>query len=292
MLKRLIEKWKKHRSMRWTDAPYPVPIIGNATEVIREGGDMEAPDRGTLVCFDGESIRQHRPINHHIGKGKTNFVIRPLFKKVMADAWLVRNDDLCVFNEHGDPERYLESFPVMGAQTRELVLRKSLEAMASGTVDYEGAASLISRLFAIHLVEVEKQRVATEERASDNADRSDVRTAVIRMLERDKEILMEERQMFTDGEWAARAAAIESGEIDMDAMRAAEIVVPFYGDEDLKGLPEEVLDEMVAEYRRFAVLVGECNQTYEYENLDVTVGKDGVSVVAKRSSAPANAVLH
>jgi hypothetical protein len=289
MLKRLIEKWKSRRLER-LHAKFKKARDGklNYRNYRRQERLLFKIQKATAAMAPSDLPPEfvHLPIQ---GRGD----MEAPFKKVMADAWLVRNDDLCVFNEHGDPERYLESFPVMGAQTRELVLRKSLEAMASGTVDYEGAASLISRLFAIHLAEVEKQRTAAAERASDNADRSDVaRTAVIRMLERDKEILMEERQMFTDGEWEARAAAIESGEIDIEAMKAAEIVVPFYGDEDLKGLPEEVLDEMVADYRRFAVVVGETNKTYKYENLDVRVGKDGVSVTVNHSTIPTNVVLH
>ncbi|WP_429819043.1 type IV secretory system conjugative DNA transfer family protein [Ensifer sp. B1-9] len=65
----------------------PIIPVGEATGLIRGRGDMEAPDRGTIVCYDGESIRQHTLILGGTGSGKTRLVIRPLFERLMNAAW-------------------------------------------------------------------------------------------------------------------------------------------------------------------------------------------------------------
>lgn len=65
----------------------PIIPVGEATGLIRGRGDMEAPDRGTIVSYDGESIRQHSLILGGTGSGKTRLVIRPLFKRLMNAAW-------------------------------------------------------------------------------------------------------------------------------------------------------------------------------------------------------------
>ncbi|MGH0214395.1 type IV secretory system conjugative DNA transfer family protein [Sinorhizobium meliloti] len=65
----------------------PIIPVGEATGLIRGRGDMEAPDRGTIVCYDGESIRQHTLILGGTGAGKTRLVIRPLFKRIMEAKW-------------------------------------------------------------------------------------------------------------------------------------------------------------------------------------------------------------
>lgn len=65
----------------------PIIPVGEATGLIRGRGDMEAPDRGTIVSYDGESIRQHTLILGGTGSGKTRLVIRPLFKRLMNAAW-------------------------------------------------------------------------------------------------------------------------------------------------------------------------------------------------------------
>ncbi|WP_425624931.1 type IV secretory system conjugative DNA transfer family protein [Agrobacterium radiobacter] len=65
----------------------PIIPVGEATGLIRGRGDMEAPDRGTIVSFDGESIRQHALILGGTGSGKTRLVIRPLFERLMNAAW-------------------------------------------------------------------------------------------------------------------------------------------------------------------------------------------------------------
>lgn len=65
----------------------PIIPVGEATGLIRGRGDMEAPDRGTIVCYDGESIRQHTLILGGTGSGKTRLVIKPLFKRIMEAKW-------------------------------------------------------------------------------------------------------------------------------------------------------------------------------------------------------------
>lgn len=65
----------------------PIIPVGEATGLIRGRGDMEAPDRGTIVCYDGESIRQHTLILGGTGSGKTRLVIRPLFRRIMEANW-------------------------------------------------------------------------------------------------------------------------------------------------------------------------------------------------------------
>ncbi|MGO7266272.1 type IV secretory system conjugative DNA transfer family protein [Rhizobium johnstonii] len=65
----------------------PIIPVGEATGLIRGRGDMEAPDRGTIVCYDGESVRQHTLILGGTGSGKTRLVIRPLFKRIMEAKW-------------------------------------------------------------------------------------------------------------------------------------------------------------------------------------------------------------
>ncbi|ANL87068.1 type IV secretory system conjugative DNA transfer family protein [Rhizobium phaseoli] len=65
----------------------PIIPVGQATGLIRGRGDMEAPDRGTIVCYDGESIRQHTLILGGTGSGKTRLVIKPLFKRIMEANW-------------------------------------------------------------------------------------------------------------------------------------------------------------------------------------------------------------
>ncbi|NEJ83057.1 type IV secretion system DNA-binding domain-containing protein, partial [Rhizobium leguminosarum] len=65
----------------------PIIPVGEATGLIRGRGDMEAPDRGTIVSYDGESVRQHTLILGGTGSGKTRLVIRPLFKRLMNAAW-------------------------------------------------------------------------------------------------------------------------------------------------------------------------------------------------------------
>ncbi|WP_165448316.1 type IV secretory system conjugative DNA transfer family protein [Rhizobium leguminosarum] len=65
----------------------PIIPVGKATGLIRGRGDMEAPDRDTIVCYDGESIRQHTLILGGTGSGKTRLVIRPLFRRIMEANW-------------------------------------------------------------------------------------------------------------------------------------------------------------------------------------------------------------
>ncbi|ANL74261.1 type IV secretion system DNA-binding domain-containing protein (plasmid) [Rhizobium phaseoli] len=65
----------------------PIIPVGEATGLIRGRGDMEAPDRGTIVSYDGESIRQHTLILGGTGSGKTRLVIRPLFRRIMEANW-------------------------------------------------------------------------------------------------------------------------------------------------------------------------------------------------------------
>ncbi len=65
----------------------PIIPVGEATGLIRGRGDMEAPNRGQTVCYDGESIRQHTLILGGTGSGKTRLVIRPLFRRIMEAKW-------------------------------------------------------------------------------------------------------------------------------------------------------------------------------------------------------------
>jgi hypothetical protein len=65
----------------------PIIPVGEATGLIRGRGDMEAPDRGTMVSFDGESIRQGLFVFGGTGSGKTRLVIRPLFERLMNAVW-------------------------------------------------------------------------------------------------------------------------------------------------------------------------------------------------------------
>jgi hypothetical protein len=65
----------------------PIIPVGEATGLIRGRGDMEAPDRGTMISFDGESIRQGVFVFGGTGSGKTRLVIRPLFERLMNAVW-------------------------------------------------------------------------------------------------------------------------------------------------------------------------------------------------------------
>lgn len=65
----------------------PIIPVGEATGTIRGRGDMEAPSRGQIIGYDGESIRQHTLILGGTGSGKTRLVIEPLFRRIMEASW-------------------------------------------------------------------------------------------------------------------------------------------------------------------------------------------------------------
>jgi hypothetical protein len=68
-------------------ADQPVIPVGKASGMIRARGDNEAPSRGQIVGFDGESIRQHLLVLGGTGSGKTRLIMRPLFRRLMNAAW-------------------------------------------------------------------------------------------------------------------------------------------------------------------------------------------------------------
>lgn len=68
-------------------ADQPVIPVGKASGMIRARGDNEAPSKGQIVGFDGESIRQHLLVLGGTGSGKTRLIMRPLFKRLMTAAW-------------------------------------------------------------------------------------------------------------------------------------------------------------------------------------------------------------
>ncbi|WP_085034970.1 TraM recognition domain-containing protein [Ensifer aridi] len=65
----------------------PVIAVGRAMGVSRSRGDNEAPVEDQIVCFDGESLRQHTMILGGTGEGKTRMVIKPLVKGVVEADW-------------------------------------------------------------------------------------------------------------------------------------------------------------------------------------------------------------
>lgn len=73
-------------------ADMPLIAVGKATGTLRARGDMEAPNAGQMVAFDGESIRQHVLILGGTGVGKTRLAVRPLFERIMAADWGVDQD--------------------------------------------------------------------------------------------------------------------------------------------------------------------------------------------------------
>lgn len=68
-------------------ADMPLIAVGKATGTLRARGDMEAPNAGQTVAFDGESIRQHVLILGGTGVGKTRLAVRPLFERIMTANW-------------------------------------------------------------------------------------------------------------------------------------------------------------------------------------------------------------
>lgn len=65
----------------------PVLAVGTATGTLRARGDMESPNPGQTVAFDGESIRQHVLCLGATGAGKTRLFIRPMFERIMNADW-------------------------------------------------------------------------------------------------------------------------------------------------------------------------------------------------------------
>lgn len=61
--------------------------VGTAQGTLRSRGVMRAPARGTPMCIDGESIRQHVLVLGGTGSGKTRLVIRPLASQIMTADW-------------------------------------------------------------------------------------------------------------------------------------------------------------------------------------------------------------
>lgn len=68
-------------------ADMPLLPVGIAEGIVRARGDNAAPTQGQVVCFDGESLRQHVYIAGKTGSGKTRLAFSPLFKHVMSDVW-------------------------------------------------------------------------------------------------------------------------------------------------------------------------------------------------------------
>lgn len=65
----------------------PLIPVGVASGVIASRGDVEAPQRGQVIGFDGESIRQHVLVLGGTGSGKTRLIMRPLFNRLMNASW-------------------------------------------------------------------------------------------------------------------------------------------------------------------------------------------------------------
>lgn len=65
----------------------PLLAVGKATGALRARGDMESPNPGQTVAFDGESIRQHVLCLGATGAGKTRLFIRPMVQRIMAANW-------------------------------------------------------------------------------------------------------------------------------------------------------------------------------------------------------------
>lgn len=65
----------------------PFIAVGAATGVLRARGDMEAPNRGQIIGWDGESLRQHTIAMGGTGEGKTRLFLRPAFEAIMNADW-------------------------------------------------------------------------------------------------------------------------------------------------------------------------------------------------------------
>jgi len=172
------------------------------------------------------------------------------------------------------------SFERMSPEYREKYLNEMIAGIAvraSWVGDIRLANMRLAQLFEIHMKASQYERNRAED-----SEKDAVSTVIIRMLEIDKDNLLEEQAMFTESEWKARAKAIDDGEIDIETLRhnelEASVAVPYTGEEDLKGLPYDVLQEMLAEYRHKAMIVGHMKATYRHDDYTVFISKDGIQV--------------
>lgn len=183
-----------------------------------------------------------------------------------------------------DPSGCFESFVERDIEMRERLIKMGLKHIAERRVsnsDLRDGVIQLAKMMEAHTKICFDERVkakVAEEQRTDSA----VAMAIVRMLEIDKANLLEEQAMFTESEWKARAKAIDDGEIDIETLRQneleASVAVPYTGEEDLKGLPYAVLQEMLADYRHKAMIVGHMKSTYRHEDYSVFISKDGIQV--------------
>lgn len=64
----------------------PVFPIGISTGAMAAAGVPAAPSKGTLLSIDGDSLRRHMMVFGDTGKGKTRYVLQPLFRRIVIDA--------------------------------------------------------------------------------------------------------------------------------------------------------------------------------------------------------------
>lgn len=183
-----------------------------------------------------------------------------------------------------DPAHVLENFAGKPVDMRERLLKMGLRQLAERRVSdraLRDGVKQLSKMMTLHAEICFDERVkanVADEKRGDSA----VAMAIVRMLEIDKANLLEEQAMFTESEWKARAKAIDDGEIDIETLRQndleASVAVPYTGEEDLKGLPYDALQEMLAEYRQMAMVVGHFAGEFRHEDYVVGISKNGIQV--------------